>query len=59
VLAFDDVPHDVDIALGGGTWTTLLDTHADERDLPSTIDADGGVRVKLPARSALVLGSAT
>jgi maltooligosyltrehalose trehalohydrolase len=59
VLAFDDVPHDVDIALASGAWTTLVDTHADERGLPSTIDADGGVRVKLPARSALVLGSAT
>jgi maltooligosyltrehalose trehalohydrolase len=59
VLAFDDVPHDVDIALAGSTWTTLLDTHAEERGMPSTIDADGGVRVKLPPRSALVLGSAT
>jgi hypothetical protein len=49
----------VEIALTAGVWTTLLDTDAQERDLPGTIDGDGGagVRVKLPARSALILGS--
>jgi maltooligosyltrehalose trehalohydrolase len=60
-LAFDDVPHDVEILLGGGAWTTLLDTHADERGLPGTItgEDDGRLRVKLPPCSALVLGLGT
>ncbi len=57
VLGFDDVPHDVELPLGGGTWTTLLDTHGSERGLPDTIaERDARLRVKLPPRSALVLG---
>ena len=57
VLAFDDLPHDIELRLGSGVWTPLLDTHPGERGLPETIDVDGGLRLKLPARSALVLGS--
>jgi hypothetical protein len=52
------VPHDVELTLGAGAWTSLLDTHADERALPPVLDANGGVRLKLPPRSALLLGSA-
>jgi hypothetical protein len=61
VLGFDDVPHDVEILLGGGAWTTLLDTHGDERGLPDTIvgETDGRLQVKLPPCSALVLGLGT
>jgi maltooligosyltrehalose trehalohydrolase len=56
VLAFDDVPHEVELALGAGAWTPLLDTHPGERGLPAVVDADGALRLKLPPRSALVLG---
>jgi maltooligosyltrehalose trehalohydrolase len=61
VLGFDDVPHDVEILLGSEAWTTLLDTHGDERGLQDTIagEDDGRLRVKLPPRSALVLGLGT
>ncbi|HYL51498.1 MAG TPA: malto-oligosyltrehalose trehalohydrolase [Acidimicrobiia bacterium] len=61
VLGFGDVPHDVEILLGGGAWTVLLDTHADERGLPDAItgDADGRLRLKLPPCSAVVLGLGT
>ncbi len=57
VLAFDDVPHDIELVLGTGPWTPLLDTHPDERGLADTIEANGGIPLKLPARSALVLGT--
>ncbi len=58
VLAFDDVPHDVEVPLRAGVWSTLLDTHRDERALPMTLPGDTHARIKVPAVSALVVGSA-
>jgi maltooligosyltrehalose trehalohydrolase len=57
VLGFDDEPHAIEIALPGGPWAVLLDSHADER-APAAFGADRPAVAKLPARSALVLGTA-
>jgi maltooligosyltrehalose trehalohydrolase len=57
VLAFGDVPHDVDLTLAAGPWTPLLDTHPDARALPNVINSDGRFPLKLLPCSALLLGS--
>ncbi len=58
VLAFADVPHDIELSLAPGRWNVLLDSHAGERTLPAVVDSDGTLRLKLPPRSALLLGTA-